>query len=278
MNGTPHGPGVGSGVGPAFGLGAQRTADDLTLRDDRGQHPDDETPRSGSPPRSVLHLDPRSIGRVLYGIIAALALIHIGILVQYYRVGDPDVFDFVPLFDLDCEGNIPSLFSCYLFLANVVALLVHWGHARAQRSPDALRWLGLALVFFFLSLDEGAKLHEQVGDMMGSVVQTEGFLNWPWFIPYLAGFAVLVVLYLPFYRRLPRVTRRAFFVAAAVFITGAAGLDILGGREAHLYDTTTMTYSALYTAEEVMEMVGLVLFLKALLFALKRERVELSLG
>jgi len=47
---------------------------------------------------------------------AVLIAIHIVILGIYYYVGDPDKFDFVRMFDLDMEQNIPTLFSSALML------------------------------------------------------------------------------------------------------------------------------------------------------------------
>ena len=41
----------------------------------------------------------------------ALIFIHINILIIYFIVDDPDKFDFVRMFDLDMERNIPTLFS-----------------------------------------------------------------------------------------------------------------------------------------------------------------------
>lgn len=45
----------------------------------------------------------------------SLILIHSVILGIYFYINDPEEFDFIRMFDLDMERNIPTLFSSLLF-------------------------------------------------------------------------------------------------------------------------------------------------------------------
>jgi len=202
--------------------------------------------------------------RTLVSCIVLLTLMHLTTLFIYYIVDDPKKFDFVRLLDLDYEGNIPTLFSAFLF-------------AVAKQQRDQIQWLGLGLVFLFLCFDEGAKMHEQVGDLMENYVDAKGFFYFPWFIPYLTAFAILTGLYFPFYLRLSRETKKDFFIAAFVFLLGAAVFDLISGREANLHGMTTKTYAVLYTIEEVLEMTGLVLFFSALFKLVKDENIAIKI-
>ena len=132
-------------------------------------------------------------------------------------------------------------------------------------------------VFLFLCFDEGAKMHEQVGDLMENYVDAKGFFYFPWFIPYLTAFAILTGLYFPFYLRLSRETKKDFFIAAFVFLLGAAVFDLISAREANLHGMTTKTYAVLYTIEEVLEMTGLVLFFSALFKLVKDENIAIKI-
>lgn len=65
-------------------------------------------------------------------------------------------------------------------------------------------------------------------------------------------------------------------MAAVVFVFGAAGLDILSAKEAYENGTTTIYYSVVYTIEELLEMIGLVLFTGALLEVVQQKKISLS--
>ena len=95
----------------------------------------------------------------------------------------------------------------------------------------------------------------------------QGYLLWLWVIPY--GFAVLVLaaVYLRFLVRLSRTTRYYFILAALLFLGGAIGVDMLQGREAYLNigSDKTILYCVLYSVEEFLEMIGVAVFIYALL-------------
>ncbi len=229
-----------------------------------------------------LELHSATFCKVLYLIVAVLAVVHSAVLLIYFWVGDSSKFDFVELVDLDYEGNIPTLYTAILFMICATLLMLvrkRAGQIQSKNSvagSDSMQWLVLALIFCFLGIDEGVKLHEYLGDMMERFITAEGFLYFPWVIPYMTIFVLLVIAFLPFYLRQPAATRRDFFIAAVVYLCGAAVLDILGAREADLHGTSTVVYSLLYTVEEILEMIGLIIFIKALLHLLGDTRISIS--
>lgn len=194
-----------------------------------------------------------------------LVLIHSIVLAIYFYVGNPDEFDFVRLIDLDYEGNIPTLFSSLLFLTNGVLLYCLYQATKQAEMPGAGYWLGLALVFTFLGFDEGSRLHEEIGDLFENVVLSEGYLYFPWVIPYSIAFIVAVAIYFRFYLTLERELQVRLFVCAAVFLSGALGVEIISAREADIAGTSSLSYSVLYTIEESLEMAGLILLVDTLL-------------
>ncbi len=137
-------------------------------------------------------------------------------------------------------------------------------------------WLGLAAVFLFLSLDEAFVLHERLGDYTAQyikstgILEASGLLYFPWIIPYSILTIILGLLYFRFILRLPRKTTILLILSAIIFLTGAAGLDMLGGREAELHGYYTVTYIVLFTIEEFLEMIGVVLLIYTLLDYIKQ--------
>ena len=103
-----------------------------------------------------------------------------------------------------------------------------------------------------------------------------GPLHFPWVVPYGIATLVLALAYAKFVWELPKDTRARFVTAGVTFLTDALGIEMLGAREADLHDTTTVTYCLLYSLEEVLEMLGIILFIYALLSHLAQETGRLS--
>ncbi len=95
-----------------------------------------------------------------------------------------------------------------------------------------------------------------------------GILFFAWVLP--AGIAVLVVLllFIPFLRKLASDTRNRFLFAGAVFLSGAIGCELAGGKVAQWQGGANLSYVLLTPLEEGLEMVGAILFIRALLIHL----------
>ena len=212
----------------------------------------------------------------LYGITFILSLVHVSVLCAYYWINDENQFGFIPMIDFDYESNIPTLFTTLLFIFSALLLAVHWKGCRQSHSHEAKYWFGLILLFVFLGFDEGIKIHEFTGDFVERFIVAQGYLYFPWFIPYSIALLVLTLIYFRFYLELPVKTKKQLFLSALVFLSAAIGLDIIGANEAYLNGTDSILYSILYTAEEIMEMVGLIIFITALIDLLSIRHIEIK--
>jgi hypothetical protein len=202
----------------------------------------------------------------LVGIVLYLASLHIGVLIVYYSINDPDVFDFVDMVDFDVEGNLPTLYSAMaIFLASLLLAAI-WRLRKKQGDRDHKYWLGLLIIFVFLGLDEGVAIHEHVGDFFESlkILPAEGFLYFAWVIPYGALLLLFTALYLRFLWRLPKATRWGLILAGVIFLAGAVGVEVISAEEADKHGTSTLRYSVLYTIEELLEMAGIIFFIGVL--------------
>src|SRR6185503_12879566 len=117
--------------------------------------------------------------------------------------------------------------------------------------------LGLTVIFFFLGLDEGAAIHEELSDFLEQYMVAEGALYFLWVIPYGIASAVLALLYLRFVWQLPRITRTRFIVAGLLFLGGALGFEMLSAIAAERSGYDSVSYSVLYSIEEMLEMFGI---------------------
>ena len=204
--------------------------------------------------------------------LTALVLVGagLGVVVYHNTLGYTDLRWFTYYFDLGKEANLPTYFSSgLLFLA--AALLFWIARDRRQREAAFARhWQILALVFLFLSVDEAARLHELVYEVLTYFYgHGSGVFYHIWVVPFLVATLLLGLAYLRFLLRLPRPQQILFTSAAALYVGGALGFEMVEGYlqayHAALYGQGTLAYNLFVVAEEALEMAGVLVFIYALL-------------
>jgi len=172
---------------------------------------------------------------------------------------------FLPLFETAAEANIISWFSSLLLLiAGALLLLI----ARVEtHSADtyARHWKILAWVFFFLSMDETASLHEELIVPLRNAIGTSGIFYFAWVIVAIPLLMLFGLFFLRFLLNLPRKTAIQLGVAGVIFVTGAVGFEMLGG----IFHGASGIYRALVVVKETLENLGAGLFIVSLLIYAK---------
>ncbi len=210
------------------------------------------------------------LGRALVLTIAVLAVLHV-VAVTLTEGLDRSGFDrFEAWFSMNREQNVPTAFSTLLI---VVAAVVSGAIARTLRrrdQPHVLAWVVLSLAMFALAVDEWVQIHEKVGGRIHDRLDLGGPLRFPWVLPYAVLAAGVVIVVAPMLRDLDAATRRRFVVAGAVYVGGAAGVEMIG---AAWFDANgeevDYPYLLLATLEESLEMIGMAMFLLATLAHLR---------
>src|SRR5690606_29623633 len=204
-------------------------------------------------------------------VVGILALANIGvnfIKLNYYLDGGPwsdnkYVKVIINLFDMDTEGNVSSFYSSLALLCSSI-LLYLIALFNKKSGLKSFHWTLLSSVFLYLALDEILELHEHLVRLTESFLNLSGYGTSYWIIPIgIIGIILFIVLF-KFLRELPKTTLRQFILAGFVFISGAVGMEILGGMHEEIHWRENATYVFLYTVEEILEMVGIVLFIYAL--------------
>lgn len=170
---------------------------------------------------------------------------------------------FIKLFDFNIEKNIPTLYSFLALLFSSILLIL----ITLQNKKNDLKyhaWLPLSMVFFFLSFDEILELHEHLVHLTRRFLNLSGFGTAYWTIPYIIMIAILFFSLYKFLSKLPKRTFKLFVLAGAIFILGSVGMEILGGRQEEINGKSNVLYVFLYTIEELLEMLGVVIFIYAL--------------
>lgn len=182
-----------------------------------------------------------------------------------FSLGHDSVFNLVPLFDLRIEKNFPTLYSTLtLGLAAAFNGAIALDKQR-KRAPYRYHWWLLAIVFAFLACDEFMTLHERAIPLVRSVINAHGVLYFAWVVPYAIVTFLFGLAYIPFLRHLPTRTAVLFIGAGAVFVAGAIGFESLSGA---VYESTQSVddwrFILYYTLEELLEMIGIAVFVYAL--------------
>ncbi len=221
-----------------------------------------------------LLIDSRKLATALAVVVIGLAA---GSTAAYalYAVIEPGTYrgiiEIAMRFDLNHEVNVPtwyassSLLSC-AFLLGIIAVA-----KRRGGGPFVLHWGLLSLVFLYLSMDEASGLHEILIVPLRRRLGTHGLLYEAWVIPAFVLVCLFALSFLRFLWHLDRRTRSLFIYAGVTYVGGALGLEMIDGAIAEVYGPESLRYLVVMTAEEMLEMLGVIIFLCALLDYLQHQ-------
>ena len=220
-----------------------------------------------------------ALERTLWGLALLVLLGHLFAMTLSYGFGHDHFYGLVPFLDLDTEQNIPTFFSTVLLLIISLALAIVALGLKGEGKRDSRYWIGLALIFLFLAIDENISIHERISDNIRQFFDLQGFLFFAWLVPYGLAICALGALYLKFLFRLPKPVRILMFYAAAFFLGGAVGLEAIAGT---IYEASNedknLLFATLSTFEECFEIVGLLIFFRAISNFLQSELKNLQIS
>jgi len=175
----------------------------------------------------------------------------------------------IPLLDVVMEGNLPTWYAsstlllCALLIAAIAAIKTRDGARYVSH------WRALAVIFLYLSLDEAAIIHERTTTPLRELLNAGGvlygFLFWSWVVLFGALTFIFVLAYLRFLAHLPPRTRLRFLIAGTLYAGGALGGDLVSGPYAVRYGPDDPTVAIVSHVEELAEMLGVAIFVYALL-------------
>lgn len=226
----------------------------------------------------------RNLALVL--MLAVFALVAASVSVNYIQIYGiaPEselVAKAVKKLDLDSEANnLPTWFQSSLLLLCSFVLMTVAVIRKRIGAGDVGFWLFLGAVFTYLSADESVSIHEQVSVPLRSLIHAHGIFFFAWVIPALLVVAAISLLSMKTLFRLSAPTRNLMIASGILFVSGAVGLEMVGGSYYEINIDATgipdMTYVLFTTAEEFFEMSGLVLFVFTLLRFVEEECLSVA--
>ena len=205
--------------------------------------------------------------------VIMLAL-HQGAMVSRFVLHHSRWYGFIDFFDIDVETSLSQWVQSLTLLACAVLLSMVTVGARTHR----FGWTAMAVIFVYLSIDEGSRLHENLIPLLHAAFHPSGIFLFAWVIPGGILVALFAAVYTRFLRDLDRTTRVRFIFAGALYVAGALGMELVGGWWATDHGFNNMIYQmVLVPLEETLEVAGQVLFLYALLCHLESTTPSIGL-
>ena len=218
-------------------------------------------------------------------VLVSVALLAAHIATRAVALSDPQIgetqFALLALFDSNNERSLPTAWSL-LLLASIIGTAVAISIAGRSDRRMSRWWLGVAIVFGVMFVDEAASIHELLNLPMHELLGVDqerlfdsGILVFAWTIPGVILVAVVAGLFVPFIRALPRDTRWAAGIGVGVYLLGAVGLELAWGAlartiQAVFAEKASLAFDVLSGIEELFEMLGAVLIWRALAQQLMR--------
>lgn len=157
---------------------------------------------------------------------------------------------------------------------SVIELVTPMLQVTVQRNESDLRGVTLACELRFREEDTPAghaiKASREHAFIVPDLYRMRMSLHFGWVIPGAVVVALIGLFYLPFLLALPSRSRLMFFGAGLLYVGGALGMEVVGGKLLTLYGEESFPYQLAYCIEEIMEILGATLFAASLLGHLKR--------
>ncbi|MBL8063242.1 MAG: hypothetical protein JNK32_09505 [Anaerolineales bacterium] len=224
-----------------------------------------------------IKLSPKRLLIVLFAVVILLVALSIwGQHMRFFGVADirgawhEFLIDLmINSFFLDFEGNVPTYINALLLFIPALLLAGIGAWKNTVKDKFRIHWNLLALIFFLLSVDEVASLHEKLIKPMRAIFGTEGIFYFAWIIPGMIVVALFGLTYLMFFLHLGKKFKLLFFFSLAVYLGGVIGGEMVSGYFAANLGLKNYTYAVVASLEESVEMFGCSLIIYSLLDYIK---------
>ncbi len=213
----------------------------------------------------AIALDTRKVALIFQ--TALVLVIGLGVLreIVIAVIGTETVLKDLRHFTLDAERNLASWLESVCMVSAAALLAFHSLLDRERDRRNVFAWTLLSIVFILMSVDELVSFHEVSVKPLRNTLQLTGIFYYSWVLIAIPLVASLGLLLVPFLLRLERSTALRFILAGAVFVGGAVGTELICGYLATNGGVETPAYKFTAAAQEVIENIGMTMFVLALL-------------
>lgn len=226
--------------------------------------------RQPAVPESIFRVSPHTVATSLWA--ASAAVIFAGLFREWYVTvfGIETIARDLRHLAFNAELCLPAWYTSLLLAFSAVLIAFSAFSGKRCHRSHSLHWLPLIPVFVGLSIDEATGFHEVLIEPLRSGLGLGGFLYFSWVIPGAILVGLFGLFYLPFLFALPARSRVMFMISGLLYVGGALGMEVVGGKVLTIYGETSLPYQIAFCVEEIMEILGATLFAASLLGHLKR--------
>ncbi len=221
----------------------------------------------------TFHLSPKRITRFLIWVSVGLSIASFAGNFAWYVLGTT-VKDLTLRLDVGSDTSLPTWFASFILFLCFLLLGFITGIKKQKGDRFFVHWFTLALLFLYISVDEVATFRETIGRAVRDSVPTDGIFYYNWVIVGIPFVIVFALAYIKFLAHLPKQIRRLFVMAGSLYVLGALGCEMVASLIHSSYGAQNLLYAFVTTIEEFLEMVGVVLFLQALMSYLSLQQID----
>lgn len=170
--------------------------------------------------------------------------------------------------NLEGEMNLSAWYTQLLHATAAFLLLAIGLSRKKQKGSYRYHWLTLSLIFLYISFDEASSIHEMAVAPTRELLNIDkGPLSLAWFIPAVSLLIITSLFFVRFWLNLPKKTRNLFAISLVIFIGGSVGMEMFSGNYYSNInsDLNSLWYTFMFASEECMEILGISIFIYALL-------------
>jgi hypothetical protein len=213
--------------------------------------------------KNDISLSIEKVTRILGWTVFYLVIFHIILQAFHYFVSElPWLLR--EIFDVDEEESFSTWFSAIILFGASFLLFLIARDSAFKKEKFSKHWYGLAIGFGILSMDEVVGMHET----FNTVTEVA------WTVPFTYLTVAIFVVYWKFLIHLPSEAKRNFLIAGSIFLSGGLLVEHLADYYVDIYEMDNFGYQLLTAFEETLEMVGVILFIRALLQYISSEKPE----
>lgn len=226
----------------------------------------DKVHASDTPVRFGVTISPATVLKFLLAVIFVLSLC--GFFVNYnrYVLDGTNARRLYALFNMDWEGNIPTVFSAIELFCSALLLFALCKSENHYGGQWRFHYRSLGIGFLFLSCDEVLKLHERLSDIIARYLHTKSLLTLGTVLLALVSMPLIGVFFWRWLLALPRRIALVMILSAVIYLAGVVGMEVVSIGYAKVQGTkANLMYQMLAIIEETLEMIGIAIFNYALL-------------
>lgn len=224
----------------------------------------------------MISISPKKVVIVLSIMVFLLTVAGVAVQIAKYVFNYRE--EWTRLFNLDREYNFPSAYSSLTLLLCAFLIMLIANYKKTENNRFSRHWKTLSLIFLFFAIDEAFSIHEiLIIKDLRKALNLGGVFYFIWVIPGTLFVIWFTLWYWKFLLHLPGKTRLLFMISGGTYVAGALGGEMVSGFYADLEGQQNLVYAFMVCLEEVLEMVGVIIFIYALLTYLRMYIQEVNI-